>query len=526
MLIKKISKNLAPFLLVVFLFFPVFAVLLKASKAQTTLNASLEYQGNQRILNLWGTNYEMGYGEGYLLAEEITNLIEFYLFQHRSKSNLAIYNSWLEEVNSKFYFPPQYEEQLQGLLAGMQASGKNIFIPSLGREVNLADLKLWNAYLDFTGGCSSFAVWNTASSTGETIHARNFNYKGDSQGYFDSYTLLRTVDLTDSNLADWVSPSWPGFIGAISGLNQHGVTISTNYGADGQRNPENTQNVPVGLILRSSLEQADLVETVADIENIIRNNQKRLGLITHLSFPSQPTLEEASVVFESDGNGTVVRYSDFDFPQYDHIIAKNHFLAYDTGIADPSTSVATYQKIADLLQAKYQSGDGKVDLNEARAIIREVAGKPNHNIIVLPNSMKFELSIRQPDLTLGIPQTYNWNELFPNHDTPTPNPQMYVAKIEMQISTKVSQSRAKAKITIKDTNDLPVGDVVVSTHWSGLTNDLDLGTTNSNGQVIFVSDPVPSTSSGLFTVTVDNASKDNWTYNPSLNLETSDSIGL
>jgi len=67
----------------------------------------------------------------------------------------------------------------------------------------------------------------------------------------------------------------------------------------------------------------------------------------------------------------------------------------------------------------------------------------------------------------------------------------------------------------------------VSGHWSGATTDTDSGVTDTNGQVSLKSDKVRNPAGGTtFTFTVDDVTKDGWTYDESANEETSDSISI
>jgi len=94
---------------------------------------------------------------------------------------------------------------------------------------------------------------------------------------------------------------------------------------------------------------------------------------------------------------------------------------------------------------------------------------------------------------------------------------MYVYNIDM--SPKISTAgpntfyNAIATVTIVDENSAPVDGATVYGHWSGATSDSDSGVTDGVGQVSLVSDKVKNPSSGIvFTFTVDNVSKDGWTY--------------
>lgn len=103
---------------------------------------------------------------------------------------------------------------------------------------------------------------------------------------------------------------------------------------------------------------------------------------------------------------------------------------------------------------------------------------------------------------------------------------MHVASIDMSKTTykaKGFYTYATATVTIVDASGLPVAGASVSGHWSGLTNDLDSGVTDTAGRVSLNSNSVKN-AVGTFTFTVDSVAKDGWTYDSNANSETSDSI--
>lgn len=104
---------------------------------------------------------------------------------------------------------------------------------------------------------------------------------------------------------------------------------------------------------------------------------------------------------------------------------------------------------------------------------------------------------------------------FTTTATPT-TPQMYVFNIAM---TK-SGGKATAVITIKDTNGALVPSARVYITWSGAYSATKNALTGTNGTVTFIS----KRGTGTFTITVNNVTKTGYTYNPALNIETSDSI--
>jgi hypothetical protein len=122
----------------------------------------------------------------------------------------------------------------------------------------------------------------------------------------------------------------------------------------------------------------------------------------------------------------------------------------------------------------------------------------------------------------------NWSELSNSPGGTTKEgvaQKMHVSAIDMSLKTKGSNVNAIATVTIVDANNAPVSAATVSGHWSGATTDTDSGMTDGSGKVSLQSNVVKNPASGTtFTFTVDSVAKAGWTYDPSANIETSDSI--
>jgi hypothetical protein len=107
-----------------------------------------------------------------------------------------------------------------------------------------------------------------------------------------------------------------------------------------------------------------------------------------------------------------------------------------------------------------------------------------------------------------------------------PSNVMHISEIDMSFKTAGPNVNAIATVTIVDSSNKPVEGATVYGHWSDATSDSDSGITDSSGTVSLKSNKVKKPSSGetTFTFTVDDVIKAGWTYDPSENEETSDSI--
>ena len=75
-------------------------------------------------------------------------------------------------------------------------------------------------------GCSSFAAWGDKSEDGSLILGRNFDfYAGDE---FAKDKVVAFIKPTKGY--PFMMVTWPGMIGAVSGMNNEGLTITINAG--------------------------------------------------------------------------------------------------------------------------------------------------------------------------------------------------------------------------------------------------------------------------------------------------------
>ena len=70
--------------------------------------------------------------------------------------------------------------------------------------------------------CTAFGAWGPATSTGKLIQNRALDFGGGPFGNYSIVTVYRGSDLERS----FMSLSFPGFVGVITGISQNGIGIS------------------------------------------------------------------------------------------------------------------------------------------------------------------------------------------------------------------------------------------------------------------------------------------------------------
>jgi PKD repeat protein len=102
-------------------------------------------------------------------------------------------------------------------------------------------------------------------------------------------------------------------------------------------------------------------------------------------------------------------------------------------------------------------------------------------------------------------------------------PAIRVAGIALSVSVSGGRASGVAGVKVVDSKGVGVPGATITGTWSGLAAGTATLTSNSIGNVTFVSASTTATS-GTFTFTVNSVVRSGYTYDPSLNTETTDSI--
>jgi hypothetical protein len=253
-----------------------------------------------RVLKLTGTNFEMGYAHGYLLAEDIITV-----FNTLVPYIMAVTESEYEDLSAltdKMLWDNNYLDELEGMLAGIQdklePAEKKILVDGTSREIRLKDLQVYNATSEW--GCSSFSVWGNSRNDSTLLFVRNFDYYTGSANEGINAQIIISYD--DGVHNTWLSPGFCGFIGCTTGMNDHGMIMSV-HDVNYYQTTDDQGYFPRCLLLRKLLETGEAEWSPQYIEQILDTFPLYTGMNLHVAFPfSGRNDDQVAAIIECDGN--------------------------------------------------------------------------------------------------------------------------------------------------------------------------------------------------------------------------------
>lgn len=372
------------------------------------LHGSIETVDGRDVLRLWGTREEMGYAEGALYCEKMPVLFKTYVLEYL----VADYGVGYELIQMLVENAVDIEDgdlaEMQGIWNGAldTCDPEMLYVESEylepgadgAREIEFGDLVAANILGDF--GCSSFTVWGEASATGDTIHARNFDWAIDPGGEFLDQHVVKVYSSDEEGGARFASLMVPGMIGCVSCVTEDGASL-TMHNVGGLDATQSTGIKPRMLANREALTHtwgAD--DPVAAAEALFEARPQRVGNNLHLAYASAAA-GPGGAVFEYDGASdhpdgqATVRLPGEDpgLTTLDATACTNHYVER----TDPPTSGDSFNRL-ETLQAGIDGAvaSGGLDAAGARALIGEVANGYTAHTVVIDGANR-ELQVYVPD---------------------------------------------------------------------------------------------------------------------------------
>ncbi len=392
-------------------------------------NGSIEYIGEIRVLNLWGSWADMGYAHGYLLGPDIKEVFENYFLELvGGPTNFEIIRGYFLAY---FDIPSEFQEYTQSMITGASDT-ISIYSDSLGRYIDYIDICVVSATPDLSAlakvksfMCTSVSSWGDATEDDPELDespavSRNLDYYIDTDGSILDNNILFTFD-PDSG-QDWIAIGFPGFSGCLSGMNESGISACLNMGNNQGTSQYTTPFVPICMAQAIGLSDQDFNNSgacdVEDMQDALtewnRCNSYDIHVVSDRSLAGE---DSASVVVEVNNHlGYAFRYSadEPDIAPCSMILTNHHRVLYDP---------VTCTRYANLLDSLTTNPD--VTLNRLWNFMGAVGypsipgiGGTIQSMIFMPEQLKIGLAfatISSPPYE-QIPEWIEWDDLFPNHD--------------------------------------------------------------------------------------------------------------
>ena len=317
--------------------------------------SALLQAGDERVLVLQGSPYQVGFAHGRLLAKDVATTVDQVLLVARaadSKRRGDFFAGTLEEIYKRTlpYIPDRYRQELAGLADGAGLDRHKVELANIFPEMF---------------HCSGFALMGKATKGGKLIHGRILDYMTE-VGLQDRAVVIVTKG---SGRNTTMVAGFAGFLGCVTGLNDKQLAL----GEMGMGGLEDWDGLPMAYLLRQALEECNTLEQA-------------------LSFMKRTprTCEYAYVVSDAKTSSAAGIHARPDL-----------FTAIYPGEMHPLLSkpvpdcvLVSADKRYDLLVQRVKDNFGEIDIATAVEIMkRPVSMKSNlHNAVLLPEDMVMYLA--------------------------------------------------------------------------------------------------------------------------------------
>jgi hypothetical protein len=287
------------------------------------INDSLFFKGNSSLrkndyeqieLVAFGNPLDMGNTIGELSKELILKQEEIFFSKVEelvpSKFKQSLLRKFLATYNRKLdlHIKEEYKAEIYGI--SKYSSDKYNFIA----QKYLRSLYLHGAHdighalKDLAlVGCTSFAVWGDKSEDGNLLIARNFDFYMS-----DEFAKEKVISFIQPEKGyKFMSVSWAGMIGVMSGMNDQGLTVTINAG---KSDIPFIAKTPISLVAR------EIVQYASNIEEAIKIAKQKEVFVS----------ESIMVGSINDNKAILIEISPDKFDVYNienstQLICSNHF---------------------------------------------------------------------------------------------------------------------------------------------------------------------------------------------------------
>jgi tetratricopeptide (TPR) repeat protein len=318
------------------------------------------------VVYLKGSPFEMGYADGVLMRDkmhtlenEFIEMIRGYVPQHWFMEILKNYVIYRNRHLSDF-IPLDYRTEIYAASLGstdIHPEEGNFYNRLLNYHAahDVSYMMIDNPFISARAGCTAFGAWGNATANGDLITGRNFDWEAA-----EVFSRDRVVEMCEPDgKIPFISLSWAGMTGVVSGMNRAGVSVTVN-GAPSKL--PNTTATPVAIVAREIMENAHNLDEAL---KILRDANVFVSTIWLVGSRADGKF----VVVEKTPNVTNAREAEGD-----SIVCPNHFETAglkddprNTNYIAEATSVSRETRLKELIQ----ESNGKIDPALAAEFLRD-----------------------------------------------------------------------------------------------------------------------------------------------------------
>lgn len=261
-----------------------------------------------------GNPLQLGYNNGALTQPLLQKQEKIFFTKVEgfvpSKFKQWLLRGVLKWYNRKMYLNVRddYQTEIYGL-SRYSSDEFNFIAPKFRRSMYLHGAHdIGHAMQDLMlVGCSSLAVWNENTEDGDLLIGRNFDfYVGDD---FAQDKIIEFVEPEQG--IPYMSVTWGGMTGVVSGMNQEGITVTINAGKS---------KIPLVAKTPISLVTKEILQFARNIDEAIEIAKKRKVFVS----------ESILVGSANDKNAIIIEVSPDNFGVYkvensSKLLCTNHF---------------------------------------------------------------------------------------------------------------------------------------------------------------------------------------------------------
>jgi isopenicillin-N N-acyltransferase-like protein len=364
-----------------------------------------------------GDDFERGYAIG-ILTKELAQKQEDYLVSEVEKKIpnriyrffLKIFIGWFNRDIDE-HIPLEYKKEIYGV--SLFASKNYSYIaPAYQRLLNYhAAHDIGHAVQNMhLVACTALGNWNNYAEDSSMYIGRNFDFFVGED--FAKEKIIAFVNPTHGH--QFMSVTWGGMSGVLSGMNVQGLTITLN--ADKSEIPSQT-GTPVSIIARDILQYASTIDEAYAIA-------KKYRSFVSESFMIGSAIDQKIAVIEKTPETTAIYY-----PNENRIVCSNHFQSKELkGTAknieniNDSTSMYRQLRTEELLNAVPKMNERKMAslLRDQKGLQGRSIGMGNEKVVnqliahhsIIFNPYKKLVWVSTSPFQLGEFLAFDLNEIF------------------------------------------------------------------------------------------------------------------